>query len=46
MDCLYRKDDSDCESIVTDCRVSETRFPVLTAVANLYLKQQVTFHIL
>lgn len=46
MDCLYRERDVDCESIVTDCRVSETRFPVLTAVANLYLKQQVTFQIL
>ena len=46
MDCLYRERDCDCESIVTDCRVSETRFPVLTAVANLYLKQQVTFQIL
>ena len=46
MDCLYREGDCDCESIVTDCRVSETRFPVLTAVANLYLKQQVTFQIL
>ena len=46
MDCLYREDGSDCEGIVTDCRVSEARFPVLTAVANLYLKQQVTFQIL
>jgi hypothetical protein len=46
MDCLYRERNCDCESIVTDCRTSETRFPVLTAVANLYLKQQVTFQIL
>ena len=46
MDCLYREDGSDCEGIVTDCRVSEARFPVLTAVANLYLKQQVTLQII
>ncbi|MCM1188539.1 MAG: hypothetical protein NC541_04490 [bacterium] len=46
MDCLYRDEDSDCEGIVTDCRVSEARFPVLAAIANLYLKQQVTFQIL
>ena len=46
MDCLYQEGDCDRESIVTDCRASETRFPVLTAVANLYLKQQVTFQIL
>jgi len=43
---LYREGDYGGEGIVTDCRVSETRFPVLTAVANLYLKQQVTFQIL
>lgn len=46
MDCLYREGDCDCESIVTDCRVSETRFPVLTAIANLYFKQRITFQIL
>ncbi|MCM1222213.1 MAG: hypothetical protein NC548_47865 [Lachnospiraceae bacterium] len=46
MECLYHDEDSDCDSIVTDCRLSETRFPVLTAVANLYFKQQITFQIL
>lgn len=46
MDCLYLEGDCDCESIVTDCRVSETRFPVLTAIANLYFKQRITFQIL
>ena len=46
MDTLYREDGSDCEGIVTDCRTSEARFPVIAAVANLYLKQQVTFQIL
>ena len=46
MDTLYREDGSDCEGIVTECRTSEARFPVIAAVANLYLKQQVTFQIL
>ena len=46
MECLYHDEDSGCDSIVTDCRLSETRFPVLTAVANLYFKQQITFQIL
>ena len=46
MNCLYQEEDCDCESIVTDCRISETRFSVLTAIANLYFKQQVTFQIL
>lgn len=46
MKCLYHDETTDCDNIVTDCRTSETRFPVLTAVANLYLKQQITFHIL
>ena len=46
VDTLYREDGSDCEGIVTDCRTSEARFPVIAAVANLYLKQQVTFQIL
>lgn len=46
MDCLYREGGSDCEGIVTDCRTSASRFPVLTAISNLYFKQQVTFQIL
>ncbi len=46
MECLYHDETTDCDNIVTDCRTSETRFPVLTAVANLYLKQQITFQIL
>lgn len=46
MECLYHDETTDCESIVTDCRISETRFPILTAVANLYFKQQITFQIL
>lgn len=46
MECLYHDETTDCDNIVTDCRTSETRFSVLTAVANLYLKQQITFQIL
>ena len=45
MDCLYVDEDADCDSIVTDGRISESRYPVLAAVANLYLKQRVTFQI-
>ncbi|MDE7325691.1 MAG: hypothetical protein K2N63_05370 [Lachnospiraceae bacterium] len=29
MDCLYREGNCDCESIITDCRTSETSFPCL-----------------
>ncbi len=45
MDCLYSDEQRDCETIVTDGRVSETRFSVLSAIANLYLKQCITFQI-
>lgn len=37
---------SNCDSIVTEGRTLEIRRPVLTAVANLYLKQLITFQIL
>lgn len=46
MDCVYDKEDSDCESIITDCRVCSFRQPVLAAVSNLYFKQQIMFQIL
>lgn len=45
MDCLYSDEESDYETIVTDGRVCETRLPVLSAIANLYLKQCITFQI-
>ena len=45
MDCLYTDENDDCNTIVTDCRICENRYPVLTAIANLYLKQRVTFQI-
>lgn len=46
MDCLYADEHTDCDSIVTDGRVSAARFPVLTAIANLYLKQRIMFQII
>ena len=45
MDCLYSDEHTDCDTIVTDGRVCEARYPVLTAIANLYLKQCVMFQI-
>lgn len=46
MECLYQDDDTDCESLIIESRFSETTIPVLTAITNLYLKQQVVFDIL
>ena len=46
MECLYQDDDTDCESLIIESRFSETSIPVLTAITNLYLKQQVVFDIL
>lgn len=46
MDCLYAEENTDCETIVTEGRVCEARFSVLTAIANLYLKQRITFQLL
>lgn len=45
MECLYSDELSDCETIISDSRISETRFSVLSAIANLYLKQCITFQI-
>ena len=46
MECVYDKEDSDCESIIMDCRVCDFRFPVLAAISNLYFKQRIMFQIL
>ena len=46
MDCLYADEHTDCDTIVTDGRVSAARFSVLTAIANLYLKQRIMFQII
>ena len=46
MEQIYAEETSDCDSIVTEGRTLEIRRPVLTAVANLYLKQLITLQIL
>lgn len=46
MECLYADEETDCESIVIDSRTTDARIPVLSAIANLYLKQRITFQIL
>ena len=43
---IYAEDSSDCDTIVTDGRTLDVRYPVLTAVSNLYFKQRITFQIL
>ena len=45
MDCLYADEHADCDIIVINGRICEARYPVLTAIANLYLKQCITFQI-
>lgn len=45
MDCLYSEEDSDCEKLVTEGRFSGIRYVVLSAVANLYLKQRIVFQL-
>lgn len=42
----YQDDATDCGSLITDSRFSELSIPVLTAITNLYFKQQVVFDIL
>ncbi len=42
---LYAEADSDCDKMVYESRFSELRYRVLSAVANLYLKQRVMFHL-
>lgn len=46
MELLYQDSHCDCETIITDSRFSETRILTLTAIANLYLKQQIILQIL
>lgn len=45
MDVLYSDEYTDCESIILDSCIAEARNTILTAVANLYLKQQVNFYL-
>ena len=44
IDILYSDEHTDCESIILDSFLSEERNTILTAVANLYLKQRVNFY--
>ncbi len=43
---IYTEENTDCNTIVTECRTLENRRPILAAIANLYLKQLITFQIL
>ena len=43
---LYSDELTDCESILSDCRVNDSRYLVLTAIVNLYFKQRISFCLL
>lgn len=45
MDLLYSDERTDCESIVTDARLYESRYQLLSAITSLYLKQKITLHL-
>ncbi|MBR2037021.1 MAG: hypothetical protein IKA09_04765 [Lachnospiraceae bacterium] len=45
IDALYSDEHTDYESIVKDSCISTARNNILTAVANLYLKQRVNFYV-
>ena len=45
MECLYSDEDSDCEKLVMEGRFSGIRYTVLSAVANLYMKQRIVFQL-
>ena len=46
IDCIYGDENADYQTIVTDGRTLDARYPVVEAVANLYLKQCITLQIL
>ena len=46
MDALYNDEDTDYNTLVTSARTSDSRFPVLSAIANLYLKQQIILQLI
>ena len=41
MEALYNDEETDYNTLVTSARTSSSRIPVLSAIANLYLKQQI-----
>ena len=43
---LYSDELTDCESILSDCRINDSRYLVLTAIVNLYFKQRISFCLL
>lgn len=43
MDALYGDDETTCDNIASIARCFESRQPVILAVANLYLRQQIIF---
>lgn len=46
MEALYNDEETDYNTLVTTARTSDSRFPVLSAIANLYLKQQIVFQLI
>lgn len=45
MNVLYQDDNTNYKTIYADSRVSENRHAILSAIANLYLKQCITFQL-
>ena len=43
---LYSDELTDCESILSDCRINDSRYLVLPAIVNLYFKQRISFCLL
>lgn len=43
---LYSDELTDFESILSDCRINDSRYLVLTAIVNLYFKQRISFCLL
>lgn len=41
MEALYNDEETDYNTLVTSARTSSSQIPVLSAIANLYLKQQI-----
>lgn len=45
MEALYNDESTDDDAVVINARTSESRYPILSAIANLYLKQQIVFQL-
>ena len=44
MDELYTEPETTYQTLVDDVQIHHTQYPVLQAIANLYLNKQITFH--